>query len=261
MCFAADNLVHSIDGGNRLEAEYRLCRVSRLSAMSCETQTLLSDTKEVKIVPGLGRVLVLAPHTDDAELGCGGTLARLVERKHDVFVVVFSIAPDSLPAGLPKATLKHEFLDSMRVLRIPSGNALVREYPVRRLAEHRQSILEELVALRKEIAPDVVFLPCSQDIHQDHQVIHAEGVRAFKNKSLLGYELPWNTFDFGPELIVGLEDRHMECKWNMLRAYDSQMALGRQYFSRDLMYGLARVRGAQANKEFGEGFQVIRLNI
>ena len=229
--------------------------------MSCETQTLLSDTKEVGIVPDLDRVLVLAPHTDDAELGCGGTLARLIERKHDVFVAVFSTASDSLPAELPKDTLKHEFLDSMRVLGIPGENALVREYPVRRLVEHRQSILEELVALRKDIAPDVVFLPGNQDIHQDHQVIHAEGVRAFKNRSLLGYELPWNTFDFGPQLIVGLEDRHMECKWHMLQAYDSQMALGRQYFSRDLMYGLARVRGAQANKEFGEGFQVIRLNI
>ena len=235
--------------------------MSWLSAMSCETQTPLSDEKEVRTVPDLDRILVLAPHTDDAELGCGGTLARLVERGHDVFVAVFSIASDSLPAELPKDTLKHEFLDSMRVLGVPSGNALVKEYPVRRLAEHRQSILEELVALRKEIAPDVVFLPCKQDIHQDHQVIHAEGVRAFKNRSLLGYELPWNTFDFGPQLIVGLEDRHMERKWDMLQAYDSQMVLGRQYFSRDLIYGLARVRGAQANKDLGEGFQVVRLNI
>lgn len=229
--------------------------------MSCETQTPLSYTKEVRIVLDSERVLVLAPHTDDAELGCGGTLARLVECTHDVFVAVFSIASDSLPAELPKDTLKQEFLDAMQILGIPGGNALVREYPVRRLAEHRQSILEELVALRSEIAPDIVFLPCRQDIHQDHQVVHAEGIRAFKNTSLLGYELPWNTFDFGPQLIVGLEDRHMECKWDMLQAYDSQMVLGRQYFSRDLMYGLARVRGAQANKEFGEGFQVIRLNI
>ena len=210
---------------------------------------------------GSERLLVLAPHTDDAELGCGGTLSRLVERGIEIFVAVFSIASGSLPADFRSDTLKHEFLCAMQVLGIPGGNALVSDYPVRRLDEHRQSILEELVALRKEIAPDVVFLPCKQDIHQDHQVVRAEGVRAFKNRSLLGYELPWNTFDFGPQLIVGLEDRHMECKWNMLQAYDSQMVLGRQYFSRDLIYGLARVRGAQANKEFGEGFQVIRLNI
>jgi LmbE family N-acetylglucosaminyl deacetylase len=221
----------------------------------------LSDAKEVRILLNWKRVLVLAPHTDDAELGCGATLVRLVERQYDVFVAVFSIASESLPGELPRDTLKHEFFDAMRVLCISGGNALVREYPVRRLAEHRQSILEELVALRKEIAPDVVFLPCEQDVHQDHQVIHSEGVRAFKNASLLGYELPWNTLDFAPQLIVGLEDRHMEAKWDMLRAYNSQIVLGRRYFSKDLVYGLARVRGAQANKEFGEGFQVIRLNI
>jgi len=221
----------------------------------------LSDEKEVRILPDRKKMLVLAPHTDDAELGCGGTLARLVERKYDVFVIVFSTASESLPGELSRDTLKHEFGDAMRVLGIPNGNALVREYPVRRLAEHRQSILEELVVIRKEIAPDVVFLPCEQDIHQDHQVVHAEGVRAFKNASLLGYELPWNTFDFAPQLIVSLEDRHIERKWDMLCAYNSQMVLGRQYFSKDLVYSLARVRGAQAKKEFGEGFQVIRLNI
>lgn len=207
------------------------------------------------------KVLILAPHTDDAELGCGGTLSRLVERGNEIFVAVFSIASGSLPAELPSDTLKHEFLHAMRVLGIPNGNALVRDYPVRRLDEHRQSILEELVVLRREITPDVVLLPCKQDIHQDHQVIYAEGVRAFKNASVLGYELPWNNLDFAPHLIVGLEERHIGHKWKMLQAYKSQITLGRGYFSKDLIYGLARVRGVQAGKEFAEGFQVIRLSI
>lgn len=207
------------------------------------------------------KVLVLAPHTDDAELGCGGTLSRLVERGNEIFVAVFSIASSSLPAALPNDTLKHEFLRAMQVIGIPNGNVSVRDYPVRRLDEHRQSILEELLVLRRKITPNAVLLPCKQDIHQDHQVVHAEGVRAFKNTSVLGYELPWNTLDFAPQLIVGLEERHMQRKWEMLQAYDSQIALGRRYFSRDLVYGLARVRGAQASKEFAEGFQVIRLNI
>lgn len=210
---------------------------------------------------GSERLLVLAPHTDDAELGCGGTLSRLVERGIEIFVAVFSIASGSLPADFRSDTLKHEFLCAMQVLGIPGGNALVSDYPVRRLDEHRQSILEELVALRKEIAPDVVFLPCKQDIHQDHQVIYAEGVRAFKNASVFGYELPWNTLDFAPQLIVSLEERHVGNKWKMLQAYNSQAKLGRRYFSKELIYGLARVRGVQAGKEFAEGFQVIRLNI
>ena len=176
-------------------------------------------------------------------------------------MAVFSIASSSLPAELPNDTLKHEFLHAMQVLGIPNENASVRDYPVRRFDEHRQSILEELVVLRREIAPNVVLLPCKQDIHQDHQVIHAEGVRAFKNASVFGYELPWNTLDFAPQLIVGLEERHIGGKWEMLQAYNSQVRLGRRYFSKDLIYGLARVRGVQAGKEFAEGFQVIRLNI
>lgn len=53
----------------------------------------------------------------------------------------------------------------------------------------------------------------------------------------------------------------MERKCEMLQAYDSQITLGRRYFSKELIYGLARVRGIQAGKEFAEGFQVIRLNI
>lgn len=207
------------------------------------------------------RILVLAPHTDDAELGCGGTLARSIEQGTELFVAVFSIASESLPPTLPPDTLKHEFLCAMQVLGIPADHCFVSEYPVRKLAEHRQSILEELVKMRKQVNPDVVFVPCAQDIHQDHEVIHNEGVRAFKNASVLGYQLPWNTFDFPTQLLVGLNEKHMETKWQMLQAYKSQLSLGRRYFSQDLMYSLARVRGAQAGKEYAEGFQVIRLNI
>jgi LmbE family N-acetylglucosaminyl deacetylase len=212
-------------------------------------------------VNGLRRILVLAPHTDDAELGCGGTLSRLVEQGHEVFVAVFSIASDSLPDEYPRDTLKHEFFSAMQTMGISNKNALVREYPVRRLVEYRQDILEELVALRKQISPNMVFLPCEQDIHQDHHVIYAEGVRAFKNTSVLGYELFWNNLSFAPQLIVSLEERHLAHKWEMLQAYNSQVELGRRYFSRELVYGLARVRGVQAGKEFGEAFQVIRLNV
>ena len=79
--------------------------------------------------------------------GCGGTLARLVEREYEIFVAVFSIASSSLPAELPSETLKHEYLHGMQILGIPNGNASVRDYPVRRLDEYWQSILEELIVL------------------------------------------------------------------------------------------------------------------
>src|SRR5262249_11400292 len=60
------------------------------------------------VTGGWKRALVLAPHTDDGEFGCGGTMARLVEEGVDVRYVAFSIATRSLPGGFPPDTLRHE---------------------------------------------------------------------------------------------------------------------------------------------------------
>ena len=57
--------------------------------------------------------------------------------------------------------------------------------------------MEELIAFRKKIGQvNMVVLPSSNDIHQDHQVIHQEGIRAFKHSRILGYELVWNNLTF-----------------------------------------------------------------
>ncbi|MER3409204.1 MAG: hypothetical protein C4306_03670, partial [Thermoleophilia bacterium] len=67
---------------------------------------------------GWKRVLVLAPHTDDGELGCGGTMARLVEEGAEVRYVAFSIAVKSLPPGFPPDTLAREVREATRELGI-----------------------------------------------------------------------------------------------------------------------------------------------
>src|ERR1700736_3890157 len=121
-------------------------------------------------------VLVLAPHTDDAELGCGGTIARLLREGEDVFVAGFSTAEESLPPGAAPTRLRDEFLAAMQTLGIPLENILVFGYPVRRLSYYRQELLEELVKLRSQVNPGMVFLPSASDLHQDHQVLNAEGL-------------------------------------------------------------------------------------
>jgi LmbE family N-acetylglucosaminyl deacetylase len=205
------------------------------------------------------RLLVLAPHTDDAELGCGGTIARMLEEGIEVHVAAFSTAEASLPTGAAPDTLRREFLEAMKVLGVPAKNALVYGYPVRRLSEHRQEVLETLVQLRGRLAPDAVFLPSGSDLHQDHQVLHAEGLRAFKAFTCWGYELPWNHVTFSAQSFVTLQQRHIDVKWRALNAYQTQLALGRPYFARDFIAGLARVRGAQVNAEFAEAYDVMRL--
>lgn len=204
-------------------------------------------------------MLVLAPHVDDAELGCGGTIARLLEEGSEVYVTAFSRAEDSVPPGSPKDRIYQEFLASMAELRIPQANIEVFNYPVRRLSYHRQEILEDLVRIRRQWDPDLVIMPSSQDLHQDHNTVHMEGLRAFKHLSLLGYELPWNHLSFRAQFMMTLEQRHLEAKWNALSCYKSQFELGRQYFSRDLLLGVARLRGLQVRAQYAEAFEVSRI--
>jgi N-acetylglucosamine malate deacetylase 1 len=204
-------------------------------------------------------VLVLAPHTDDAELGCGGTIARLLREGGDVFVAAFSTAEGSLPPGAAPTRLRDEFLSSMQVLGIPPDKTFVFGYPVRRLSYYRQDLLEELVKLRNQVNPNMVFLPSASDLHQDHQVLNAEGLRCFKDLTVWGYELPWNNIGFPAQAFVTLEPCDLQAKWEALQAYKSQFELGRPYFSKEFIEGLARVRGVQVKAPYAEAFEVMRI--
>jgi N-acetylglucosamine malate deacetylase 1 len=205
------------------------------------------------------RLLILAPHTDDAELGCGGTIARLVECGLEVYIAAFSTADASLPPGSHPNLLGEEFLKATKTLGIPDTHAVTYKYPVRQLTYHRQEVLEEMIKLKRAIKPDAVFLPAGTDLHQDHQVVHLEGVRAFKDITIWGYELPWNHVTFSAHAFMRLDVRHLERKWEALECYRSQIDLGRTYFSWDFISGLARVRGTQVNEEYAEAFEVVRL--
>jgi LmbE family N-acetylglucosaminyl deacetylase len=204
-------------------------------------------------------VLILSPHTDDAELGCGASMAKMVEEGAQILWIVFSIAEDSLPESLPKDTLGNEFMNSLKCLGLDESNAIVHKFRVRKLLERRQDILEELVRVRREFAPDLVLTPSLCDVHQDHQAVSNEAVRAFKmHASIIGYELPWNHLNFNGSMFVRLEEKHLQRKQEMLQCYKSQYEKARNYFSQDFVRGLARVRGTQCNCQLAEAFEVIR---
>ncbi|MFF2446729.1 PIG-L deacetylase family protein [Neobacillus sp. NPDC058068] len=207
------------------------------------------------------RILVLAPHTDDAELGCGGTIAKLLDEGSEVFIAVFSTAEESVPKGAPNDLLEKEFYHAMEIMKIPKQCLFVYNYQVRKLSYYRQDILEDLIKLKNLINPDLVFLPSGKDVHQDHQVIYSEGIRAFKNLSILGYELPWNHITFSTQAFMELNYHHIVSKWEALQSYTSQIELHRPYFTKEFIEGLARVRGTQINKEWAEAFEVLRINL
>lgn len=201
-------------------------------------------------------VLVLAPHTDDGELGAGGFISKLIEQEAIVTYVAFSTAEESVPDHLPKDILKTEVKAATSKLGITPENLIIYNYQVRKLNYSRQEILENLIEVRKKSKFDLVLMPSLKDIHQDHATIAQEGLRAFKGITILGYELIWNNLTFDTTSFVKLENKHIEAKFNALQCYSSQA--GRDYMSRDFIFSLAKIRGVQIGAEYAESYEVIR---
>jgi len=204
----------------------------------------------------LSKILILGPHTDDGEFGCGGTIAKFIEEEKELYYATFSCAEESVPEGLPKDILLKEVKASSKVLGIPEDNLLIYRYPVRKFDHYRQDILEDLVRLRNDINPDLVLMTSPHDLHQDHYVIATEGLRAFKFTSILGYEMPWNNINFETRSFIHLEERHIQKKLDSVKCYRSQT--GRKYANEEFIRGLATTRGVQCGANYAETFEVIR---
>lgn len=207
----------------------------------------------------LQRVLVLAPHTDDGELGCGGSIVKYIENGAEVYYVAFSICSRSLAPGEDPQTLAKEVARATGVLGVKPENLILFDFDVRRFKEFRQDILEEMIKLKSRVNPQIVFVPSPTDIHQDHQVISEEGLRAFKNVSILGYEMPWNNISFNTRSFNILNETHLQTKINALKEYESQRY--RQYLNDEFIKSLAITRGVQIGEKYAEAFEVIRFII
>lgn len=211
------------------------------------------------VLEGFDNALVLAPHTDDGELGCGGTIHKLIALGKTVTYVAFSTCEESVPDGFPVDVLQHEVKAATAALGIKSENLRILNYRVRHFPSSRQDILEDLVKLNRELKPDLVFCPSSFDIHQDHGTISMEAKRAFKNTTLLGYEFIWNNFQFASQCFIDLNEADMAAKVKAMECYQSQSK--RLYAKDKLIRGVANYRGLQAGVQYAEAFEVIRLII
>ena len=202
------------------------------------------------------KILVLAPHTDDGEFGCGGTIAKLIEDGNEVFMAAFSACEQSVLKKYPPDILIGELKNATKKLGIAEENLFLYDFQVRIFNERRQDILQALIGLREKINPDIIFMPSLQDIHQDHNVIANEGLRAFKFSSILTYEMPWNNLTFNTSSFVILDEKHIQKKVDALNEYKSQSHRG--YSNEEFIRALARTRGVQINAHYAETFEVVR---
>jgi LmbE family N-acetylglucosaminyl deacetylase len=202
------------------------------------------------------RVLVLAPHTDDGEFGCGGTMARLLEEGNEVYCAAFSACEQSVLKEFPKDILITEVKAASEKLGIKPSNLILFNYQVRTFNFRRQEILDDLIKLRIQLKPDIIFMPSANDIHQDHYTISQEGLRAFKFSTIFCYEMPWNNLTFNTSSFFALEEKHLLRKIEALKEYKSQAH--RSYANPEFVRSLARVRGEQVNSTYAECFDIIR---
>ena len=201
-------------------------------------------------------VLVLAPHTDDGEFGCGGSIAYFVSQGYRVIYVAFSAAEQSVIPELPRDILRTEVLQATKILGIQKKDCIVLDFEVRRFPEFRQQILDKMIELGKEFEPSMVFLPSVNDTHQDHNTIAHEGFRAFKRTTMLAYEVPWNNLQFSTNCFIVLSESHLKLKIDALNKYKSQKY--RNYASPEFIRSLAITRGVQIGEKYAESFEVIR---
>ena len=202
------------------------------------------------------RVLILAPHTDDGEFACGGTISRFIEEEKECYYVAFSSCDESVPYGYPEGVLLEEMKAATAVLGIKENYHIVFNYTVRNFPQLRQDILQDMVKLNREIKPNLVLLPTKNDTHQDHGVIAHEGFRAFKKCSMLGYEVPWNNLTFVSSGFIEFNEYHLSKKIEALHCYKTQAE--KDYASESYIRALAVTRGVQFGVNYAEAYDVVR---
>lgn len=204
------------------------------------------------------KVVLLAPHTDDIELGMGGTLDKIRQDVAELHLFTFGNAVASLASIFPTNTLLDEQKASWKYLQQDEKKLTSYDFPVRDFVSVRQDILQCLVDINSTINPDCVFCPAQNDVHQDHNVITNEAKRAFKCNSIIGYELPWNYFQNPPEtLIIELTNTNLSRKIEMLSFFESQRT--KPYFDEDFIRGWAKYNGVRTGVQHAELFEIIRI--
>jgi LmbE family N-acetylglucosaminyl deacetylase len=202
------------------------------------------------------RVLAIGAHSDDIEIGCGGTVLRLVEDGLAASVgwVVLSAAGERAEEARASAA---SFLKQA-----PEHEVVVRDFRDGFLPYQGYQVKEFFEEL-KRFDPDLVLTHCRADVHQDHRLVGELTWNTFRNHLVLEYEIPKYEGDLGqPNLFVTLDRSRCERKIELLmEGFRSQR--DRRWFTEDTFWSLLRLRGLEANSPstYAEAFHARKLLI
>jgi N-acetylglucosamine malate deacetylase 1 len=207
----------------------------------------------------MDRVLAIAPHTDDVELSCGGTVAKLAEQGAEIHYIALTDCRESLVGEFPEDKLETECRDACAILGIAAEHVYVEHLAPKHFYRQARTIFDHLEELRDRVKPDIVLIPSLTDTHEDHRIAAEQAAIVFRRGfSMLAYEQPWNNLGFNPNWFVALTEQHLEMKIQALRCYESQFYFNKKYMSEEYTWAQARSRAMQTEGELAEAFEVVK---
>ena len=191
------------------------------------------------------KVLCLGAHSDDIEIGCGGTVLKLIkDHKRTAFDWVVLSADErrrkeaeaSAAAFLAGAGRRKVVVKKFRDGFFPYAGGEIKEY---------------FEGLKRTIDPDLILTHCRSDLHQDHRLVSDLTWNTFRDHLILEYEIPKYDGDLGaPNVFVHLDEAVCRAKIrNILDHFETQA--GNQWFTEDAFRALMRLRGIESNAPDG----------
>ena len=219
------------------------------------------------------KILVLSPHADDEILGCGGFISKYSKLKYNIFVLILTNANKGAPEIFSEEKINKIRNEAKRANNIIGTSKIFFEnlpalnlnnYPFYKITE----IIENYL---KNIDPEIVLIPSSNDIHEDHKIIFKAAKVSMRTnkkrniKKILSYEVlsetEWNENEksFNPNYFVNLKKSEIDNKVKAFLKYKSQVKKFPHPRSKEAIINLSKVRGSQSFMEYAEAFKVEKI--
>ena len=196
------------------------------------------------------KLLTIGAHPDDIEIGCGGTILKLIEQRSlsEVWWVV-------LTGGTKRAAEASQSADAL-LGDLPGKRVIVEDFRDGYFPYDGAEIKEFFEELKSELSPDLILTHQRSDLHQDHRVTCELTWNTFRDHLILEYEIPKYDGDMGaPNLFVSLDESVCRKKIDHLMTHFASQ-LSKRWFKEDLFSGLLRLRGMECNSptSYAEAF-------
>ncbi|MCE9544621.1 MAG: PIG-L family deacetylase [Planctomycetia bacterium] len=194
-------------------------------------------------------ILCLGCHPDDIEIGCGGTVLKLLEQHPQLTVWWGVLSSEGVRADEARRGAE------LFLTGAAAKHVVIRDFRDRYFPLQYEQVKDFIHSLAREVQPDVVFTHRLEDVHQDHRLIAELTWNAFRNHLVLEYEIPKYEGDLGkPNVLVPLTAEQCQTKIASLHeAFASQR--DKPWFTEDTFWALLRLRGLECNSptRFAEG--------